>query len=241
MSCIAVYRYEADIEIIRLSHAIVGASRRSTIVAELNHISTWAARNNLRLIANKSREMLIRRSNSLELPQTIAGVERVTSMKILGVIVNDNLRATDHVAELTSSCSRGLYALRVLRSHGLSEVSLHGVTKATVVARLLYAAPAWRGFTTAEDRNKLEQFLNRTGRMGYLPGDSPAVSEMVRKAEDKLLSAVTSNQFHVLRRPLPPTIERKYSLRPRKHDFVLPPKDDKNFIPRVLYSSLLNR
>src|SRR6218665_3863881 len=61
-----------------------------------------------------------------------------------------------------------------------------------------------------------------------------AVSEMVREAEDKLLSAVTSNQFHVLRRLFPPTIERKYSLRPRKHDFVLPPKDDKNFIPRVL-------
>ena len=31
------------------------------------------------------------------------------------------------------------------------------------------------------------------------------------------------------------------SLHPRKHDFVLPPKGDKNFIPRVLYSSLLNR
>ena len=78
--------------------------------------------------------------------------------------------------------------------------------------------------------------------MGYLPGDSPAVShEMVREAEDKLLSAVTSNQFHVMRRLFPPTIERKYSLRPRKHDFVLPPKDDKNFIPRVLYSSLINR
>ena len=71
--------------------------------------------------------------------------------------------------------------------------------------------------------------------------DFPAVSEMVREAEDKLLSAVTSNQFHVLRRLFPPTIERKYSLCPRKHDFVLPPKDDKNFIPRVLYSSLLNR
>src|SRR6218665_1288379 len=176
MSCIAVYRYEADIEIIRLSHAIVGASRRSTIVVELKHISTWAARNNLRLNANKSREMLIRRSSSFELPPTIAGVERVTSTKILGVIVNDNLRTTDHVAELMSSCSRGLCALRVLRSHGISDVSLHGVTKAKVVARLLYAAPAWSGFTTAEVRNKLEQFLNRTRRMGYLPGDSPAVS-----------------------------------------------------------------
>src|SRR6218665_1738912 len=82
------------------TYLIVGASRRSTIVAELNHISTWAARNNLRLNANKSREMLIWRSSSFELPPTIAGVERVTSMKILGVIVNDNLRATDHVAEL---------------------------------------------------------------------------------------------------------------------------------------------
>jgi len=78
--------------------------------------------------------------------------------------------------------------------------------------------------------------------MGYLPGDSPAVSKMVREAEDKLLSAVvTSNQFHVLRRLFPPTIERRYFLRPRKHDFVLLPKDDKNFIPRVLYSCLLNR
>ena len=77
--------------------------------------------------------------------------------------------------------------------------------------------------------------------MGYLPGDSSAVSEMVREAEDKLLSAVTSNQFHVLLRLFPPTIERRYSLRPRKHDFVLLPKDDKNFIPRVLYSSPLNR
>ena len=77
--------------------------------------------------------------------------------------------------------------------------------------------------------------------MGYLPGDSPAISEMVREAEDKLLSAVASNQFHVLRCLFPPTIEHKYSLRPRKHDFVLPPKDDKNFIPRVLYNSMLNR
>jgi len=77
--------------------------------------------------------------------------------------------------------------------------------------------------------------------MGYLPDDSPAVFEIVHEADDILLLAVTSNQFHVLRRLFPPTIERKYSLRTRKHDFELPPEDDRNFIPRVLYSSLLNR
>jgi len=110
------------------TYLIVCASKRATIMAELNHISTWAAQNNLRLNANKSREMLIRRSSNFEFPPTIAGVERVTLMKILGVTVSDNLRATDHVAEVISSCSRGLYALLVLRSHGLSDISLHAVT-----------------------------------------------------------------------------------------------------------------
>ena len=73
--------------------------------------------------------------------------------------------------------------------------------------------------------------------MGYFPGDSPAVSEMACEAEDKLLSAVNSNKFHVLHRLFPPTIERKYSIRPKKHDCVFYSKDDKNFIPRVLYHS----
>ena len=58
--------------------------------------------------------------------------------------------------------------------------------------------------------------------MCHLPGDSPAVSEIVREAESKLPSAVSSNQFHVLRRLFPRAFDRKYSLRPRKHDFVSP-------------------
>jgi len=155
------------------------------------------------------------------------------SVKYLQIFI---LKITSNITQI-----RGLYALRVLRSHGLSDISLHGVAKATVVARLLYSAPVWWGFPRAEDRNKLEQFLNRTRQMDYLPGDSPVVSEMVREAEDKLLSAVSSSQFHVLHRLFSPTIERKYFLRPREHDSDLLPKDDKNFIHRMLYSILLNR
>jgi len=39
----------------------------------------------------------------------------VTSLRILGVIVNDKLTAADHVTMLLSSYSRMLYAMRVLR------------------------------------------------------------------------------------------------------------------------------
>src|SRR6218665_2193568 len=60
----------------------------ATIMTELNHISTWSARNNLRLNENKYREMLIRRSSNFELPPIIAGVKCVTSMTIFGVTLN---------------------------------------------------------------------------------------------------------------------------------------------------------
>lgn len=64
---------------------------------------------------------------------------------------------------------------------------------------------------------------------------------MVLEAEDKLLSTVRTNAFRMLNRLFPAIIECKYSLCPRKHDFLLPPKDDKNNIPRVMYSSLPKR
>ena len=160
-------------------------------------------------------------------------------MKILGVIVRDDLSASGHITGVLGACSRSLYALRVLKSHGLPATAMWEVARATTLARLLYAAPAWWGFTKAEDRHRLDRFVQRTRRMGYLPETAPDVSEMVREAEDRLLMAVSWNASHVLRSLFPPTNKRRYSLRPRAHDFALPAKDDKNYISRVLYMSLL--
>src|SRR6218665_1676796 len=54
------------------------------------------------------------------------------------------------------------------------------------------------------------------------------------------LPYVASCSAHVLRPIFPPLIARRPGLRPRPHDFTLPDKDDKNFISRVLYRSLLH-
>src|SRR6218665_2792946 len=43
------------------------------------------------------------------------------------------------------------------------------------------------------------------------------------------------HECHVLRPLFPPLAQRSHSHRPRAHDFVLPRKDDKNYIPRILY------
>jgi len=57
-------------------------------------------------------------------------------MKVLGVIINDRLRATDHVNSLLSSCSSRLFALRVLRCRGIPTTSLQDVFRSTVLAKI---------------------------------------------------------------------------------------------------------
>ena len=66
-----------------------------------------------------------------------------------------------HLYTVLASCASLMYALRVLRSHGLSEQSLTDVFLPTVVGRLLYCAPAWSGFCSAADCTRLNSFLHR--------------------------------------------------------------------------------
>jgi len=48
-------------------------------------------------------------------PPPLPGIERVASVKILGVTITNSL--SEHVHTTISSCAQTLYALRVLRSH----------------------------------------------------------------------------------------------------------------------------
>jgi len=56
--------------------------------------------------------------------------------------VTDTLSASDHVRRVISDSAQSLYALRVLRHHGLGEAGLQTVSRAVVVSRLTYAASA---------------------------------------------------------------------------------------------------
>jgi len=182
--------------------------------------------------------MLITRPRCDEFPPLLEGVERVKSMKILGVTIRCDLRADSHVDEIIGACSGSLHALKTLRSHGLPSKALHTVSEATTVARLLYAAPAWWGFASVTDHNRLEKFLSRMKRMGYLPSGSPTMEVRVGAADDRLLQSVVWSESHVLRGLFPPIIRRHYSLRPRAHEFELPSKDDRHFISRVLFKHI---
>ena len=78
------------------------------------------------------------------------------------MLVNNKLTAADHVTMLLSSCSRMFYAMRVLRARGTPTTSLHDIFHATVVSRIVYAAPAWSGMCSAADRARLDSILRRS-------------------------------------------------------------------------------
>src|SRR6218665_3546021 len=148
---------------------------------------------------------------------------------------------SDHVSQVLSACSSSIFALRLLWNHGLRSDQLHLVTRSTTIASILYATPGWWGFAGEGDRQRLKRLVARLRRMGYLPTDFPSVETLAVEADRNLFKSILQcPNSHVLRHlHVPkdkPTSSR--SLRVRAHNFVLPPKDNRNSISRVLYNAI---
>src|SRR6218665_2558979 len=77
--------------------------------------------------------------------------------------------------------------------------ALHEVNRATTLARMLYASPAWWGLLNEFDVNRLESFLRRARRGGFLPDEAPTFTTMAARAGSALFGAIISNEHHVLR------------------------------------------
>ena len=162
-------------------------------------------------------------------------------MTVLGIHVNDRLSASDHVTKAIAACARTMYALRTLKAHGLTGHALHTVFKSTVLAKLLYAAPAWSGFCLAADRDRIDSFLRRCRQHGFCDPDTPSIAELFGQTDETLFDSVRTNDCHVLYPLLPAKTEYRYNLRRRRHNFELitktPTLNDNHFTIRMLYKN----
>src|SRR6218665_1688010 len=131
-----------------------------------------------------------------------------------------------------------IFALRTLRTHGLQLQQPNVVASATTMVSLLYASPAWWGYTSANDRARIDRLINRLRRGSYLPMDHPCFEELASRADERLFKAISTNKNHVLAKYLPEIKTTGHNLQPRAHGYVRPAKDDLNFISRVFYSKL---
>jgi len=58
-----------------------------------------------------------------------------------------------------------MYILKLLRSQGMPIAQLSTVVYSPIIARILYALPAWRGFITSEHEHRINAFLNALNPM----------------------------------------------------------------------------
>jgi len=126
-------------------------------------------------------------------------------------------------------------------------MAIQAVFRSVILARLLYASPAWWGFAGAQDRQKVYSFLWRSARVGFYSSDSSSFDDLCIQADQSLFNKVLHNPDHVLHLLLPPIAHtsHNYCLRPCAHDRSLPKRlthlTDCNFIyyPYAILSSLL--
>jgi len=96
------------------------------------------------------------------------------------------MSVAEHVYTTISSCAQTLYALRVLRSHGMDDPALQTVFHSIAIAKLQYASSAWWGFTTAAERHRICALIRRSARCRFVSPDSPSFETLFRTADEEL-------------------------------------------------------
>ena len=87
-------------------------------------------------------------------------LQRVQIIKILGVTFTSSLSVTLHVQSVIAACARTLYALRVLRKHGLCDDSLHDVFRASPSQNsCMHPTPSGDSPTPTTERRSLLSFV----------------------------------------------------------------------------------
>ena len=118
----------------------------------MNEISTFASNRGMELNHKKCKEMVISflkydvaRLNTI----CVSGlpVQSVSSFKLLGFILSNDLTWNSHVEKINKKANSRLYALRQLKKAGLSKTDLVIIYCSLVRSVVEYAAPAWSNVT----------------------------------------------------------------------------------------------
>ena len=117
--------------------------------------------------------------------------------------------------------NKRLYLLNLLKKQGLPQLQLQTVFHAILIARLLYAAPEWRGFAREADIDCIHCMLVKPKRWQLVSRDYKFM-DMLNDYDIALYKAAC-NTNHCLNHLFKPKQRFHYMiLRPRGHNYSLP-------------------
>jgi len=130
-----------------------------------------------------------------------------------------------HIGALLNAGARSIYALPLLRAHGLPDQALKivaRVTKQPSTASNMRVLHGGVGYANAADKGQIQRYIERMSKSGFLTEQDTDIESQMTAADDNLLRAVVRNEPHVLRHLFPAEKPRIYDLRPQSHNFILP-------------------
>jgi hypothetical protein len=137
-------------------------------------------------------------------PPTIFNTGQVNAVKLLGVCFICRLSFSGHVDNVLSIVNQWFYLINQLQKQGLDLNGLNTVFSSLVLSRLTYACPSFSGLLSEFDLNRLQSCLNKACRW-KLCSARHDITEIFKRADDRLFTQIISHFDHRLHQLLPDT------------------------------------
>ena len=125
----------------------------------------WSCNNKMVINADKTKEMVIYfgrkplKTSSIKIDNR--DIESVNSAKVLGVIINNQLKLNNHIDYITKKASSRLYFLRLLQRAGVPYPDIFQVYTSIIRSLLEYACEVWHPGLTSGLSEELESIQKR--------------------------------------------------------------------------------
>ena len=114
----------------------------------------------------------------------ISGIDRKSSVKLLGILFDEKLSFNDHVKCITKRANAKLYVVFRLRRIGFSIRELTLLYRALVLPTLTYCCSVWGG-TSDENLRKIDSVQSKAVRLGIINEYTP-IKDIIRISDEKL-------------------------------------------------------
>ena len=226
----------------------IGPDYNSNLQNLVDYIDTWTKNNNMKLNVRKCKELIIEFAKMKHFfpPLTVEdlSIERVKSVCILGLTVQENMKWNEHTHNIVKKASKRLYMLRLLKRSNASMDTLIIVYTTIIRPVLEYACQVWHYNIQQYLSEDIERIQKRALRI-ILPSQKydealTTTNIMSLRSRREILCEqffeknIASDKFKVL---LPQAISHSYELKSESkyHNYICRTERFKNsFLPQSI-------
>ena len=191
-SALPMVKYVDDITLYNTGNYGV-ASEHNSLQLAADHCLSWANENNMNINVTKTKEMVIHFSKNetnlpvLKLNDTM--IERVSTTKLLGLNISNDLSWDDHVDSIYKKAARRLYSLVMLKRAGVNAKDMCVYYKAMIRPVMEYCCQVWHSRLTKAQSELLESIQKRALRIIFSsPGNNDEYGALLQGSKLECLA-----------------------------------------------------